>query len=761
MKDGNQAGILLSQPAWKEPMHGNLSALLADTLLVLLGLFGVAQCTVSAFSIPVKPIFLSICIALFAFLFLAIFSLKRWRMPILLILSAAYCVTAYLLRTYFLQGFVISTNQVLSTISDNSRFDLPQFRVNLPVGEYTNACSVFLAFVLFFLACYVCWAVRRHSFWLALLGTAPFLLVPLGFTITPAWPSVLMLLGFWATLLLSRLCANSSFGRTAAAGRVALLVLPAVALCLIAMSILMPQDTYTRPASIESLRQELEGGIYRSSLFSQQNGALGRVSLDSAGNRQYTGQTVLRVHNPSKTPLYLHAFSGSVYTGVSWESLPDSTYAELENSLYFNPQNMAGQLLSFYSLPEEQSLLMEIQVENVAANRNCIYAPYGLASRPEELSGTAFVHDAYIRVTSPFGISDYTLQAWDIPHFPRAVNLNLISEPFYSAEAAYRSFANTYYTQLPQNLREKLQWYCTQVGIPDAETAGQEAVIYAIANLVRTSGEYTLSPGTTPEGRDFVDYFLFENQKGYCVHFASAAVALLRSQGIPARYAEGYAVTAMDYDEEGWADIPDQHAHAWAEVYTPGLGWQPLEVTPGVRLSTGELNQQAQDALSEDSGTPESEAESSSEPESSSPESSSALEDSSALGSDETTGAIPFDFRTLQHVLAGIGVAGGAVLLVVLRRIFLIKRRKKRFHSANVNQSAIAIYKYLTDLTSFGASIDPYSEELALKAKFSQHTLTEEEMNALLSDADRAAHETYRTLPVARKLFFKYGKCLL
>ena len=48
-------------------------------------------------------------------------------------------------------------------------------------------------------------------------------------------------------------------------------------------------------------------------------------------------------------------------------------------------------------------------------------------------------------------------------------------------------------------------------------------------NLVRTSGEYTLSPGTTPEGRDFVDYFLFENQKAYRVHFASAAVALLRS----------------------------------------------------------------------------------------------------------------------------------------------------------------------------------------------------------------------------------------
>ena len=319
----------------------------------------------------------------------------------------------------------------------------------------------------------------------------------------------------------------------------------------------MPQDTYTRPASIESLRQELEGGIYRSSLFSQQNGALGRVSLDSAGNRQYTGQTVLRVHNPSKTPLYLHAFSGSVYTGVSWESLPDSTYAELENSLYFNPQNMAGQLLSFYSLPEEQSLLMEIQVENVAANRNCIYAPYGLASRPEELSGhslcTRRLHPCHLTLwhlgLHPTGMGHSPFSPGCKSQFDlRAVLFGGSGIPFLCPIPTTRSF--------PQNLREKLQWYCTQVGIPDAETAGQEAVIYAIANLVRTSGEYTLSPGTTPEGRDFVDYFLFENQKGYCVHFASAAVALLRSQGIPARYAEGYAVNGNGLRRGGMGRHP-------------------------------------------------------------------------------------------------------------------------------------------------------------------------------------------------------------
>ena len=290
MKEQNQAGILLSRPAWKNPKRGSLSILLADMLLVLLSLFGTAQCLVSAFSLSVKPLFLSLCIALFTFLFLVVFSLKRWRLPFLLALSAAYCVTAYFLRTYFLQGFVLTTNQILSTMSAHSRFDFPQFRVDLPVGEYTNACTIFLAFVLFFLSCYICWTVRRHSFWLSLLGTAPFLLVPLGFTITPAWPSVLMLLAFWATLLFSRFCAHSSFGRTSAAGRVVLLVLPAVGLCLVGMSLLIPQDTYTRPAAIEELRKDLESGIYQSSLFSTQGGTLGRVNLNTAGNREYTGQ---------------------------------------------------------------------------------------------------------------------------------------------------------------------------------------------------------------------------------------------------------------------------------------------------------------------------------------------------------------------------------------------------------------------------------------------------------------------------------------
>lgn len=762
MKETNQAGISLNRTVWKGPSRSQIPVLLSDMLLVLLGLFGVAQCTASAFSISVKPIFLSCCIFLFSCLFLAVFSLKKWRFLLLLLLSAVYCGTAYLLRAYFLQGFVITTNQIFTALGDHSRFTFPQFRVDLPSSAYTSACTVFFTFVLFFLACYLCWAIhRRHSFWLSLFGTAPFLLVPLGFTITPALPAALMLLGFWATLLLSRLCANSSFGRTAAAARVSLVVLPAIAICLLLMTLLIPPDTYMRPAYVESLRKDLEGGIYGSSWFSSQNADFDRTDLNTAGNRHYTGQTVLRVKNPQKTPLYLHASSGSVYTGISWEPLPDSAYTDLENTLYFNPQNMAGQFLSFYALPEEQSLLTEIEVQNIAANRACLYAPYGLASRPEDLSNATFVHDAYIRAKSPFGLSNYSVQAWNVTGFSRPVDLERVSDPFHTAEQTYRSFIDTYYTQLPNNLREKLQWFCSQQGIPNAGNASQERIISAVAELVRSTGTYTLSPGVTPEGRDFVDYFLFESRKGYCVHYASTAVALLRAQGIPARYAEGYAVTAKDYGVDGWADIPDRRAHAWAEVYTPGLGWQPLEVTPGVQLSSGIMNEQNSDTPENASSTPESEPESSSSPDSSEPEPSSDMMESSSsssMVSAPESGSLSAPFGVTAVTLLSIG---GIVLLIALRRILVLKHREKRFHGRDANSAAIAVYAYLQDLASFGARIDPLAEELVLKAKFSQHLLTPAEMQILWDDARSTAKAVYGTLPAIRKLAFKYGRCLI
>lgn len=114
---------------------------------------------------------------------------------------------------------------------------------------------------------------------------------------------------------------------------------------------------------------------------------------------------------------------------------------------------------------------------------------------------------------------------------------------------------------------------------------------------------YTLRPGTTPYRKDFINYFLDKNKKGYCVHFASAATLMFRYMGIPARYVEGYVYDYSDsehltvlndvnradyydgYSEIGdipviTASLTDADAHAWVEIYTDEYGWVPVELTP-------------------------------------------------------------------------------------------------------------------------------------------------------------------------------------
>jgi hypothetical protein len=91
-----------------------------------------------------------------------------------------------------------------------------------------------------------------------------------------------------------------------------------------------------------------------------------------------------------------------------------------------------------------------------------------------------------------------------------------------------------------------------------------------------------------------IDWWLFEYQKGFCQYYASAEIILLRSLGIPARMAVGYAegefipdgALQSFGDRDRFADITTgtyivrQHdAHAWPEVYFPGYGWIEFEPT--------------------------------------------------------------------------------------------------------------------------------------------------------------------------------------
>lgn len=89
---------------------------------------------------------------------------------------------------------------------------------------------------------------------------------------------------------------------------------------------------------------------------------------------------------------------------------------------------------------------------------------------------------------------------------------------------------------------------------------------------------------TTPKNRDYVDYFLFTSHVGYCDNFSSAMVIMLRTIGIPARWAKGFnsgTQTDSTSGGRGIYTITNANAHSWPEVYFGEYGWLPFEPTPG------------------------------------------------------------------------------------------------------------------------------------------------------------------------------------
>ena len=89
---------------------------------------------------------------------------------------------------------------------------------------------------------------------------------------------------------------------------------------------------------------------------------------------------------------------------------------------------------------------------------------------------------------------------------------------------------------------------------------------------------------TLNDGKDFLHYTLERSGSGYNVHYATAATMMLRYFGVPARYVEGYFLSAEEAEQYRNGEtiiLTEKHAHAWAEYYLNGVGFVPFEVTPG------------------------------------------------------------------------------------------------------------------------------------------------------------------------------------
>jgi transglutaminase-like putative cysteine protease len=142
-----------------------------------------------------------------------------------------------------------------------------------------------------------------------------------------------------------------------------------------------------------------------------------------------------------------------------------------------------------------------------------------------------------------------------------------------------------YWLQLPTGFNPKTLAFAAELRMQSNNNVDR---INSVLHFFRGQRfSYTLEPPVL--GQNAVDEFLFTTQAGFCEHYSGAFVVLMRAMGIPARVVTGYQGGAIN-PVDGYMEVRQSDAHAWAEVWLDGHGWVRIDPTAAVAPERVEKN---------------------------------------------------------------------------------------------------------------------------------------------------------------------------
>lgn len=297
-------------------------------------------------------------------------------------------------------------------------------------------------------------------------------------------------------------------------------------------------------------------------------------TLTAAGEAA-SNQPALEVRMAHWTPLYLRGYVAGEYTGTGWERPAAPELAENAEMLYTLQTNYftpAAQLAAAWASQDTEAE-NHVTIAPLGACREHLYLPYGAATT---LPDAADLTGEGSRTALPqsYGAALYPVEESYL--LQKALSQTAGSD-YLSGEAAYRQWVYATYLTVPQRTYEAL----TQSFSPVQSWTTTEAKT-AIVQFLAENLTYRESAAVT--GTDVAAAVLTGSRQGGSVHYATLAALLLRCCGIPARYVEGYVVTAQQAEVlAGGAalTVTERNTHAWAEYYLDGVGWLPFDAAPG------------------------------------------------------------------------------------------------------------------------------------------------------------------------------------
>ncbi len=420
------------------------------------------------------------------------------------------------------------------------------------------------------------------------------------------------------------------------------------------------------------------------------------------GPPKYVDRPIMSVTAENSGLIYLRGNTYGQYTQVAWDTLDFQQY---DDSYAAN----RGLFLSY------EDSEVDLQTIHIRTHRPLavLYTPYYLHQLPKQGN-----HSWDCAIRNSDNIKEYDISY--CKEAPQALS-SPDSSSFSEDASPYDEFVREYYTKLPWDTRRSAADYLRAHGFTQSLLSEPNPTAYAqrIAQLVRSSAVYDLSTPAMPRGEDFAIWFLNESPTGYCVHFASASVVLLRAAGIPARYVTGYLVNA----EAGEAvTVLDRNAHAWAEYYVQGVGWIPLDATPADAMENilppAETTQP--DSTEETTG-PEESAAPTTGTQPTTPAASAAEETTPAPSAPSEPFSVPF-WVFLIPVPVLLALAYSPAVLFV---------RRRKFRKLPDNEAFLLYWHYCSCMARWLKFSQDTCTDLALKARFSQHSVDKEDWKML------------------------------
>lgn len=206
---------------------------------------------------------------------------------------------------------------------------------------------------------------------------------------------------------------------------------------------------------------------------------------------------------------------------------------------------------------------IDAQVEPAPANSITSLAPESGQAQTQALEFT------YARSRQTLDVGD----TYTVISRQTAVTENALR----AAGVSYPALISDKYLQLPETFSPSVAELARSL-TEAAPTVYDKAK--AVESYLRTTIDYDDKiPAPAPDV-DPLEYFLFDVKRGYCDYYASAMATMLRSVGIPARTASGYAEGRFDEESKVFY-VTAADAHTWVEVYFPDYGWVEFEPTAG------------------------------------------------------------------------------------------------------------------------------------------------------------------------------------